>query len=151
MDTLKLIAFDNQDLDVVSAHVQDSALTIGDMTYLAREKRFIAVLQRFDWPRTLADTGLPMQRRQSVLRLDRVLRAQYSGFALDKPQAPLALLAVRFAARAPDDPTGHITLCFSGGAAVRLEVECIEAELKDLGPAWRTRKRPVHPEDEANR
>ena len=150
MDTLKLIAVDRQDLDGVSAHLQDSALTIGDMAYMAREKRFVAVLQRFDWPRVLAADGLPLQRRQSVLRIDRVLRAQYSGISLDAPQDALALLAVQFEAQAPDDPTGVVTLCFSGGAAVRLEVECIEAELKDLGPAWRARKRPIHPEDEAN-
>ena len=150
MDTLKLIAFDLQDLDVVSAHVQDSALTIGDMAYMAREKRFVAVLQRFDWPRVLTQSGLPLQRRQSVLRFDRVLRAQYSGINLDVPQDALALLAVRFEPQAPDDPTGVVTLCFSGGGAVRLEVECIEAELKDLGPAWRAGKRPDHPEDEAN-
>ena len=150
MDTLKLIAFDTQDLDVVSAHLQDSALTIGDMAYMAREKRFVAVLQRFDWPRVLAANGLPLQRRQSALRIDRVLRAQYSGINLDAPQDAVALLAVRFEAQAPDDPTGLITLCFSGGAALRLEVECIEAELKDLGPAWRAGKRPDHPEDEAN-
>lgn len=150
MDSLKLIAFDSQDLDVVSAHVQDSALTVGDMAYMAREKTFVAVLQRFDWPRVLAQNSLPLQRRQSVLRIDRVLRARYAGINLDAPQDALALLAVRFEAQAPDDPTGTITLRFSGGGAVRLEVECIEAELKDLGPAWRAGKRPVHPEDDAN-
>ena len=151
MEQLKLIALDPQDLDVISAHLQDSALTVGDMVYLAREMRFAAVLNRFDWPRVLAGTGVPLQRRQSALRLDRVERAQYTGIDLGDPNTPLALLAIRFEPRGPDDPAGLVTLCFSGGGAVRLEVECIEAELKDLGPAWRARRQPIHPEDDPGR
>ncbi len=36
---------------------------------------------------------------------------------------------------------------FSGGAAIRLSVACIEIELKDLGAAWATKRSPEHPED----
>ena len=54
-----------------------------------------------------------------------------------KPSAEervLSLLAVRFE---PDEaPAGKVTLTFSGDASIQLKVECIEAELKDLGPAW---------------
>jgi hypothetical protein len=28
---------------------------------------------------------------------------------------------------------------------IQLEVECLEAELRDLGPAWSTRNKPEHP------
>ena len=45
-------------------------------------------------------------------------------------------------------PGGRITLTFSGDATIQLEVECIEAELKDLGLVWRTRSRPEHPGEE---
>jgi hypothetical protein len=42
-----------------------------------------------------------------------------------------------------------VTLIFSGGAALRLEVECLECELADLGPTWdakaRPRTRSIHP------
>lgn len=151
MDHLKLLAFDTEDLDVVSAHLQDSALTVADMTFLPREQRFVAVMHRFDWPRVLNGPSGPLQRRQTALRFDRVLRAQYSAIDLANPQTAVALLTVRFAPTAPEDPSGVVTLCFSGGGAIRLEVECIEAELKDLGPAWRTRQHPVHPEDDASR
>ena len=37
-----------------------------------------------------------------------------------------------------------ITLVFSGGAALRLEVECLECELADLGPTWTAAARPAH-------
>ena len=45
----------------------------------------------------------------------------------------------------PNDPAGTVTLTFAGNGAVRLEVECIEAELRDLGPQWRARRKPRHP------
>jgi hypothetical protein len=54
----------------------------------------------------------------------------------------LNLLAVEFAET--EAPSGVVTLTFSGGAALRLEVECLEAELADLGPTWTTAACPVH-------
>ena len=57
----------------------------------------------------------------------------------------LNLLAVKFDEREP--PSGVVTLYFSGGKALRLEVECLECELADLGPVWEIPLRPIHPED----
>ena len=62
--------------------------------------------------------------------------------ASDSWQQMLALLAITF--EAAEDPSGVVMLHFAGGAAVRLDVECIEAELRDLGAAWGTRAKPVH-------
>jgi hypothetical protein len=41
-----------------------------------------------------------------------------------------------------------VTLIFSGGAALRLEVECLEAELADLGQSWSTAVCPAHAVEE---
>ncbi len=54
----------------------------------------------------------------------------------------MSLLALTF--EATDAPSGHIDMVFSGGAAVRLEVECIEVRMKDLGPVWEAVARPGH-------
>jgi hypothetical protein len=54
----------------------------------------------------------------------------------------LNLLAVEFIPT--DAPAGYVTLTFSGGAALRLDVECLEAELADLGPEWATAACPAH-------
>lgn len=151
MDQLKLIALDAQDLDVVSAHLQDAVLKTRDMIYMPREKRFAAVVNRFDWSRALDGVATAdLRRRQCALRFERVLKAQVNGLDLAAKDAILSLLAVRFEPGGADDPSGSITLVFSGGAAVRLAVECVEAELKDLGPAWRTRSRPRHPDAEVD-
>ena len=54
----------------------------------------------------------------------------------------LELLALRF--RTGDAPGGTIEMCFAGGGGVRLEVECIEIRLADLGAAWATSSKPDH-------
>jgi hypothetical protein len=57
----------------------------------------------------------------------------------------LNLLAIEFDEK--DPPGGSIMLLFSGGAELRLDVECLEAELADLGPVWDTTCCPAHGDD----
>lgn len=147
MDKLKLIAFDAEDLAVVSAHVQDAILKVGDMAYQPRARRFAAVLSRFDWQAAAKGGKVRPARRQAALRFDRVLGAKLTGIDLTRKADVLSLLALQFEAKGPDDPAGAVTLVFSGGSAIRLEVECIEAELRDLGPQWRARSKPKHPDN----
>jgi hypothetical protein len=150
MEKLKLIAFDAEDLAVISAHLQDAVVRVADLAYLPRQKRFAAVGCRFDWARALSGeaNGRGFVRCQSALRLERVLGASLTGIDLAKAQDVLSLLAVQFTPAAPDDPEGYVTLYFAGGGAIRLHVECIEAELRDIGPVWQTPRKPQHPDGE---
>jgi hypothetical protein len=155
MPDLKLIALDAEDLSVISAHLQDAVLRVGDMAYLPNEKRFVAMTNRFDWAKANAgpskspkNSSDRLERRRAGLRFERVNSAKVHGFDLKDKKAALALLAVTFEPASPNEtPEGDVTLTFSGGAAIRLSVECIEAELKDLGSAWTARRSPEHPED----
>jgi hypothetical protein len=157
MPDLKLIAFDTEDLGVVSAHLQDAVLRVGDMAYLPQERRFVAIANRFDWekasavPPTSRQTGsADYERRRAGIRIERVNAAKIQGFEINDKKAALALLAVTFEPTGgTDSPEGNVTLTFSGGAAIRLGVECIEIELKDLGAAWTTKRSPEH-SDEAS-
>jgi len=84
------------------------------------------------------------RRRRAALRFERVLACQCRNVTPGE-DAVLNLLAVEFAET--DPPAGTVTLIFSGGAALRLQVECLEAELADLGPTWTTACCPAHPEE----
>ena len=154
MTQLALIAFDNDDLNVVSAHLQDAILRVGDMALLPRDKRFAAVFNRFDWARLLGagdgagESATEMARMRTALRFERVLGAQLTGIDLTRPDDVLVLLALSFEKKGSDDPSGTVMLTFAGQAAVRLEVECLESEMKDLGPSWAARARPSHPDDD---
>ena len=148
MERLRLIAFDEDDLKVISAHLQDALVRMEDIAFLPKERRFAAVLKRFDWVTAAASSGDAdsfYERREAALRFERVLGAQYRNLPLDGPaETVTALLAVNF--EAGDPPSGFIELIFAGGGAIRLHVECIEGELRDLGTVWRTRRKPEHPD-----
>ena len=140
MELLKLAALDAEDLTVISAHLQDAVLRAGDLTYLAAEHRFVLVVRRFDWT---ARPGEPARRRLAGVHFERVLGVRTRGLAPGQdPDAVLSLLAVTFAPGEP--PSGAVTLVFSGGAAIRLDVECVEVQMKDLGPVWESEGRPAH-------
>ncbi len=127
-DPLKLIALDREGLDVISAHAQNTCVKRVDMVWLPGQHRFVLAGMRYDW--VGAKTG-PAERVASVLRFDRVLRVSRLGFGDDKPERTLNLVAVTF--QRTDPPAGLIVLAFADGALVRLDVECVEAELLDLG------------------
>jgi len=142
MAALKLIALDDKDLSIVSAHVQDAVMKVSDLEYLPAAKRFVLTMNRFVWE---AKSGLFRQhneRRQSVLHFDRVLGAKTSGIQRDKPAEVLSLLAISFIAISK--PAGIVELVFSGGGTVMLDVECVEARLADIGGSWEATSRPVH-------
>lgn len=153
MTDLKLIALDAEDLGVLSAHLQDAVVRVGEMTYLPKERRFVAIANRFDWAKAVevkekSGAQEPFERRQTALRFERVNGAKLQNIDLNDKRAALALLAMTFEpAGSPETPEGDVTLTFSGGAAIRLSVECVEVELKDLGAAWATSHSPEHPED----
>jgi len=144
MEPLKLIALDEEDLAVVSSLLQDAVMRVADMTYLPKQKRFAAALNRFEWEKPAKERSEDYHRRRTALRFDRVFNAKLKNL---KPKSGrvLSLLSVGFTAK--DAPGGVITLTFSGDASIQLEVECIEVELKDLGLEWRTRRKPTHPGD----
>lgn len=139
MELLKLAALDAEDLTVISAHLQDAILRAEDLTYLAPERRFVLVLRRFDWA---VEPGEPPRRRLAGLHFERVLAVRSRGMPAPGAEATLNLLALTF--EPGEAPSGTLTLVFSGGAAIRLDVECVEARLKDLGPVWEAEARPGH-------
>lgn len=131
------MALDEADLAVLSAHAQDAVLHVRDMLFQPKERRFILALHRFDWLR--ADAHL---RVQAGLHFEHVRKAALHGFRQDRPDDILNLLSIAFAPG--DAPSGEVILTFSGGCAVKLEVECIEARLADIGPRWACKHAPAH-------
>jgi Protein of unknown function (DUF2948) len=146
MTPLKLIALDEEDLAVVSSLLQDAVIRVADMTYVPGQKRFAAVLNRFEWEKAVREDTKDYRRRRTALRFDRVFGAKMKNVKPGASERVLSLLAVHF--EPTEVPGGFVTLTFSGDATIQLKVECIEAELRDLGPEWRTRSKPEHPGEE---
>lgn len=138
---LKLAALDEEDLAVISAHMQDAVLRVGDLVFRPKQRQFALVANRFAW-----DEQNQRQRRRTGLHFDRVLKAEARNIRMDDKDAILSLLSIGY--EQTDAPSGVILLTFSGGGTIRLAAECLEAQLLDLGPAWTTPNQPVHPDDE---
>ena len=122
-------------------------MRVGDLKYLPGEQRFAGVVSRFNWFRASGSPaggsdGETHERRRAGLRFDRVRGVRTHNIRMGEADAVLSLLAVSF--EPADAPSGAVMLHFSGGGAIRLDVECIEAGLADLGPAWETGNLPQH-------
>lgn len=127
---LKLIALDADDLAVISAHVQDARVQVSDIVWRQAEKRLVVGMNRLDWDQTLAGGTSPC-RLISALRFDRVLACKSRNIDLAAQDTVLELLGVEF--HRSDAPSGSVVLMFRHGGALRLDVECLECELADLG------------------
>ena len=140
MTDLKLIALDTEDLEIVSAHVQDAVIRVADMGYAKRDQRFALLMNRFDWasdkPRS---KGV---RKRAALHFSGVTNAAFSGFDPASPEGVVELLAITF--QTTDAPAGIVELRLAGGGTVRLTVDYLEARLADLGATWAAAAKPTH-------
>ncbi len=143
MSTHKLVlaAADAGDLETISARLQDAVARIKDLVFLPKSRRFAALFNRFKWESADGRSGA---RVRAGLHIDGVLSARACRLRVGNPNAVASLLAIRFQPNGADDPGGTIDLIFAGGGLLRLEVECIAAELADLSGEWAARGRPVH-------
>jgi hypothetical protein len=140
---LKLAALDEDDLKIVSAHVQDAVIRVGDIRWDKAARRVLLQMNRFAWESpTNSIFNQRFERRLSVLHFEGVKALRASGIAREKTDEVLVLLSIRFF---PDDaPAGTIELIFAGDHALRLDVDCVEGRLTDLGAAWEAGSKPAH-------
>ncbi len=144
MSDLKLLALDSEDLEVISAHVQDALVRVVDMGFSAADNRFALLINRYVWE---IENKKPLrknkgERRRAALRFDYVKNVQAKGFDLSSKDGVLELLSIAFEMN--DAPEGILIMNFAGGATLRLSLECLEVRLEDLGAAWSAKARPKH-------
>ncbi len=135
---LRLLAEDTEDLELISAALQDAVCRIGDIAYETAERRVTLVLNRFCWERDAEGK----RRVRTALQFGSVLGVKARKLRRDNPDAVVELLAADF--EPGDPPGGGVLLRFAGGGDLRLEVECIDAALADLTEPWPARHAPAH-------
>src|ERR1700747_2435612 len=139
MEPLRFVSLDRDDLEVVSAHLQDALVKVADVMWRPQERRLVVALSRFDWL-SAEGTKPELRRCRAALRFERVKCCKARNVNPAGKDAVLNLLAVEFCET--DAPAGIVNLIFSGGGTLRLEVECLEAELADLGASLPAGGRP---------
>src|SRR5262249_30282058 len=93
-------------------------------------KRLVIGLNRLDWEQTLSGDIEP-RRLVAMLRFDRVLACKSRNIDIGKLDTRFDLIGIEFHER--EGAGGSGLLLFAQGAALRLDVECVECELTDLG------------------
>jgi hypothetical protein len=140
-----LLAEDAEDLEIISARLQDAVTRVKDLAWLPKSRRFVALFNRFKWELAQTSPGRNL-RVLARLSFERVLdvksyRVKHDGDAV------AALLAITYTPKDSEDPQGVVELLFAGGGVIRLDVEYLDASLADLSGDWAARGRPDHDSD----
>ncbi len=142
MTRLKLRAEDAEDLQVISSALQDSLVAVRDMGFLADQKRFALVVNRFCWEVERDGEG-HYWRTHCAIAFDAVTHIGMRHLDRRFEDRLLSLLSIDVES-ATDSGRIPLLLRFSGKAAIRLEVDRILCHLEDVGEAWPTPWRPAH-------
>jgi len=142
---LNLGAVDVDDLQVLSGLAQDAVFPITEMKWQKGARRFALLINRFRWEDAGAGRHAP-ERVQSLLVIGDVLSVSSQGIDRNDADLILSLLSVTF--EPAEDGAGHVLLTLAGDGAIRLEVEALDATLKDvtrpyIAPSGKT---PQHPD-----
>jgi|SRR6185295_2014697 len=139
-DGLKLLAEDEEDLGIISAHVQDAITRIGDLVYLPKNRRFAALINRYCWE-GCGDNAIG-ERRRAGLHFNGVLKVKALNVRQNDPNAVVEMLMIKFTPMT--DGAGTIDILLAGGGCIRLEVEAIDGVLRDMEEHWPAAARPRH-------
>lgn len=137
---LRLLAEDADDLQIISAALQDAILRPVDIQWERKARCLTLVLSRFCW-----ECG--GQRVMTAMQFGDV-QAVKSRRLPRAPESALELLAIDF--MPTEAPSGRVIMMFAGGGDLRIDVECLDAVLTDLSDRWPARAAPAHPADDAN-
>ena len=139
---LKLIARTEDDLSVVSAHLQDSIASVSDIANLEKNKIFLLQLNRFMWEDVEKGVFRKNKRIRTILKFENVLKVLSKNINQLKKDKFLDFLAIE-TNKMPDN-NYEMKIIFAGDAVIRVKSEVIEVTLDDQGEAWDTKNKPKH-------
>tara|TARA_B100001248_G_C27355742_1_gene443736 strand:- start:74 stop:517 length:444 start_codon:yes stop_codon:yes gene_type:complete len=139
---LKLIARTEEDLRVVSAHLQDSIASVSDIANLKKNKIFLLQLNRFMWEDIEKGVFRKNKRIRSILKFENVLNVGSKNINQLKKDKFLDFLAIE--TYLTPDNNYEMKIIFAGDSIIKVTSEVIEVTLDDQGEAWDTKNKPKH-------
>ena len=139
---LKLIAKTDEDLRVISAHLQDSIVSTENIAKLERNKIFLVQLNRFMWEDVEKGVFRKNKRIRSILKFDNVVQVSSRNIDQNNKNRFLDFLAIE--TQQTPDKNYEMKLIFSGNAVIKIVSEVIEVTLDDQGEPWDTKNKPTH-------
>ena len=139
---LKLIAKTEEDIRVVSAHLQDSIVNTADIANLKKNKIFLMQLNRFMWEDVEKGVFRKNKRIRTVLKFENVMHVVSKNINQLKKDKFLDFLAIE--SNITPDNNYEMKIIFAGDSIIRIVSEVIEVTLDDQGEAWDTKNKPKH-------
>ncbi len=139
---LKLIARTEEDLRVVSAHLQDSIINVADIANLKKNKIFLMQLNRFMWEDVEKGVFRKNKRIRTILKFENVLNVVSKNINQQKKDKFLDFLAIE--TKITPDNNYEMKIIFAGDSIIQVICEVIEVTLDDQGEAWDTKNKPKH-------
>ena len=139
---LKLIAKTEEDLRVVSAHLQDSIASVADIANLKKNKIFLMQLNRFMWEDVEKGVFRKNKRIRTVLKFENVLQVVSKNINQQIKDKFLDFLAIE--TNITPDNNYEMKIIFAGDSVIKVLSEVIEVTLDDQGEAWDTKNKPKH-------
>ena len=139
---LKLIARTEEDMRVVSAHLQDSIANVSDIANLEKNRVFLMQLNRFMWEDVEKGVFRKNKRIRTILKFDNVLKVVSKNINQQKKDNFLDFLTIE--TNKMPDKNYEMKIVFAGDSIVRVITEVIEVTLDDQGEAWDTKNMPKH-------
>ena len=139
---LKLIARTDEDLRIISAHLQDSIASTENIANLQDNKIFLMQLNRFMWEDVEKGVFRKNKRIRTILKFDNVIEVNSKNINQTNKDNFLDFLAIE-SQQTPDE-NYEMKLIFSGDAIIRVIAEVIEVTLDDQGEPWDTKNKPKH-------
>ena len=139
---LKLIARTDEDLKIISAHLQDSIASTENIANLKKNKIFLMQLNRFMWEDVEKGVFRKNKRIRTILKFDNVIEVNSKNINQTSKDKFLDFLAIE-SNHLPDN-NYEMKLIFSGDSIIRIIAEVIEVALDDQGEPWDTKNKPKH-------
>ena len=139
---LKLIANSNDDLRVISAHLQDAIVLPSDIAHLKKNRIFLIQLNRFMWEDVEKGVFRKNKRIRTILKFDNVVSVFSKNINSKDKERFLDFLAIETSIL--PDKYYEIKLIFSGDSVIKIRSEVIEVTLDDQGSPWESKTKPKH-------
>ena len=139
---LRLSGKNEDDLKVISAHLQDSVVLVKDIVFLKRNRSFVMIVNRFMWEDVEKGVFRDNKRIRCAIKFEGIIKVKSKNINQKNKNKSLEFLAMQYDSSTEKD--GKITIFFSGNSAIILIAEVIDIAMNDLGNSWKARYKPKH-------
>ena len=139
---LKLLANSDEDLRVISAHLQDAIISVSDIANLRQNRIFLMQLNRFMWEDVEKGVFRKNKRIRTILKFDNVLAVSSKNIGQKNTTKFLDFLTIE--SNLLPDKSYEVKLIFSGDGIIKICAEVIDVTLDDQGSPWESKMTPKH-------